>query len=305
MFYAELTVELARDVLAAGGYRVAAEGLSVEPRDQRWLARLPDGNMAWFARTSGGERFLQIERRVLRLLASRCTFRAPRVVFEAQAASFDVRVPVPGGAGPWQIYERVRDDPSAAERLGSALGTLLAEQHTRIGASDVLNWLPRQVSWPLARSWIEQRLPKVIDDQQLQRELVTTFARYEAAPVPETDRVLVHADLGPHNLAVDPSSFALRGVFDYEGAAWGDRHHDFRYLVFDFEDLTMLNAAIASYRAGGGPAIDRERVLLYNAACAICYLAFRDGAAPEERPAGRTLAEDLRWVQLAIARVSA
>src|SRR4029079_16680359 len=127
---------------------------------------------------------------------------------------------------------------------------------------------------------------------ELQRELSALFARYEALTVPQADRALVHADLGPHNLAVDPSSFMLRGVFDYGAAAWADRHHDFRYFVFDFDDFTMLNAAIASYRAAGGPAIDRERVLLYTAACAISYLAFREDAGPDERPAGRTLAED-------------
>jgi hypothetical protein len=34
----------------------------------------------------------------------------------------------------------------------------------------------------------------------------------------------------------------------------------------------------------------------------VTFLAFRAGAAPAERPAGRTLAEDLRWTRLAMAR---
>jgi hypothetical protein len=54
-----------------------------------------------------------------------------------------------------------------------------------------------------------------------------------------------------------------------------------------------------------GRTIDRQRVQLYNAACAITYLAFRDGHAPEEAWCGRTLEQDLRWSRWAIGKVLA
>jgi aminoglycoside phosphotransferase (APT) family kinase protein len=304
MVHAALTAEIARAALAGAGYRVSAEGLALELRDERWLARLPDGNLAWFPATSEGERRLQIERRVLRLIASRCTFRAPRVVFEAPDRSFDVRVPVPGAFLPWELYARLRQDDALAARIGAALGAVLAEQHTRITASDVLAWLPVRTSWPLSRSWIEERLPQVIDDRELERAANALMARYEAVQVPDANRALVHGDLGVHNIAVDPGSFALRGVFDYDGAAWADRHHDFQYMVFDFDGFALLEAASAAYQAVTGYAIDRGRVLLYNAACAISFLGFRAGTAPDQRSAGRTLEEDVRWVSKAIERVA-
>jgi hypothetical protein len=75
----------------------------------------------------------------------------------------------------------------------------------------------------------------------------------------------------------------VRGVFDYDSAAWADRHHDFRYLVFSFERE------------------DRRRIWLYNAACAASFLAFRRGVPPERKWCGRTLDEDLRWVRRALA----
>jgi hypothetical protein len=46
-------------------------------------------------------------------------------------------------------------------------------------------------------------------------------------------------------------------------------------------------------------------VLLYNAACAVTFLAFRAGIAPDTRWCGRTLAEDVRWSQHAIANALA
>ena len=126
---------------------------------------------------------------------------------------------------------------------------------------------------------------------------------YEEVSVEEADQALVHADVGFHNLAIDPESHTVNGIFDYGGAAWADRHHDFRYLVFDLERYEMLEAASSAYEAVAGRRIRRDRVLLYNAACAISYLAFRVGIKADERWCGRTLAEDLRWSNHAIAKV--
>ena len=128
---------------------------------------------------------------------------------------------------------------------------------------------------------------------------------YERVPVLEADRALVHTDVGFHNLGIDPQSHTVHGIFDYDEAAWADRHHDFRYLVFDWDRYDLLEAAVAAYEPVVGHRILRQRVLLYNAACAVTFLAYRAGTQPEERSCGRTLAEDLQWSRLAIARALA
>ena len=46
----------------------------------------------------------------------------------------------------------------------------------------------------------------------------------------------------------------VHGVFDYEGAAWADRHHDFQYLVLDMDREEVLEAALAVYE----PAVGRK-----------------------------------------------
>ena len=129
------------------------------------------------------------------------------------------------------------------------------------------------------------------------------IAAYESEPVATIDRVLAHTDVGVHNLAVAPSSLEVLGLFDYDSAACTDRHHDFRYLVLDFDDRDPFEAAVAAYEPATGRTIRRERVLLYNAACAISYLAFRAGHGPDEPWCGRTLAQDLQWSGRAIERV--
>lgn len=291
--------------LETAGLRCGPSEVQIEAREERWLVRLPGQRLAWFAASSSGLQRLRAERRVLRLLEARCSFGAPRVLFESRDEEFDVRTMVPGTVDPWAVYSEVRDDSRRSIQLGAAIGAILAEQHSRIGASDVREWLPATPSWPEPRHWILERLPGVVDDADLIARADYVMAAYESVSLEEIDRALVHTDVGFHNLGIDPKSFEVHGIFDYDGAAWADRHHDFRYLVFALDRYEMLEAATSVYEAVVGCPIRRDRVLLYNAACAISYLAYRAGTEPEERSCGRTLAEDLRWSRHAITKVLA
>src|SRR5437763_1591195 len=78
------------------------------------------------------------------------------------------------------------------------------------------------------------------------------LSAYERIVVEPADCVLRHTDVGLHNLAVDPAGDAVAGVFDYDSAAWADRHHDFRYIVFHERDDAALEAAIAIYETAVG-----------------------------------------------------
>lgn len=285
-------------MLATVGVRVAPERVQVERREERWLVRLPDHCIAWFAASTEGHRRLQTERCVLRLLEARCSFSAPRVLVEASGGAFDVRAGVPATANPWYVYRHLRTDPRLGSRIGAEVGAILAQQHTRIGAGDIAGGLPSCPGWPEASEWVRERLPRVAD-VELAARADAVLAMYEALTPSETDRVLVHADVGFHNMAIDAASLAVCGLFDYDGA---DRHHDFRYLVFDYDRDEVLEAAVAVYEPSVGCAISRARVALYNAACAISFLAHRAGRRPEERCCGRTLTEDLRWTTHAIGR---
>jgi aminoglycoside phosphotransferase (APT) family kinase protein len=269
-----LTPDLACEALMAAGLRVAPAEVTIERREGRWLVRLPAARLAWFAASAEAIQRLAIERRVLRLLEERCRFAAPRVLFEASGGDFDVRSMVPGAADPWRVYAAACAEPAVAVRLGAAIGEILAEQHTRIGAADVAGWLPHRPDWPASSSWIEARLPAVVDDAGLWADARQLLAIYEAAPTPDADRVLVHGDVGFHNLGIDPASFAVHGIFDYEEPAWADRHHDFRYLVFDLDRFDLLDAMRAVYEPVVGRAISLARVLLYNAACALTFIDF-------------------------------
>jgi hypothetical protein len=297
---AELTADEACAALGRLGLRLTPAEISVERREHRWLVRLPGERLAWFAAAPEGAIALTRERSVLRLLAERCRFTTPRILAEAADGSCDVRTMVPGAVEPWRVLAAARADTVVARKLGAAMGAILAEQHTRITAEDVAGWLPPRPSWPERAAWIRARLPRVVDDAALVADALAVIEAYEAVSVSAADRALVHGDVGFHNLAIDLASFEVHGIFDYEDPAWADRHHDFRYLVFDVGRMDLLEAARAAYEPVVGVVLSTERVLLYNAACAVTFLAYRAGSGPDERSCGRTLAEDLRWTRSAL-----
>ena len=143
----------------------------------------------------------------------------------------------------------------------------------------------------------------MIDDRGLLAEIDRALDAYDNVIVAPDDHVLVHGDLGLHNIAVDRETTEVRGVFDYDEASWADRHNDFRYLIFHHEHDHAVEAALAVYEPTLGRTLSRPRIRLYNAACAIAFLSFRRGIPPDARSCGRTLAEDLQWVRGALARL--
>ena len=303
MPFDELTPDCVIDALARVGFILSPQQVHIEARDERWVVHLPDQRLAWFAASDEGRRRLATERQVLRLLEDRCNFSAPRIQMEDPAGDFDVRLMVPGVADPWRVYTQVCNDVDLAVRIGAAVGEILAEQHLYVTEADVAGWLPTQPNWPESSQWIRERLYRVVDDPKLITDAETIISMYESVLISDADRALVHTDVGFHNLGIDPMTYSVNGISDYEGAAWADRHHDFRYLVFDFDRYELFDAALSVYEPAVGYRIERKRVLLYNAACAIMFLAYRADTPPQERSCGRTLAEDLGWTKHAIVQV--
>lgn len=305
MWIEALTRELACDYLRQGGLSVEPDELQLEARECRWVLHLPANQMSWFAMTKEGHRRLCTERKVLKLLETKCSFAAPRVVYESHDGLFDVRTKVPGLVHPQAIFNRLRQDLALAAQTGAAIAHILVEQHSQITAQDIVGWLPEMVEWPLSSAQIRQQVPQVMNDSALINQIEKLLNQYDSLLVPSNDRVLIHTDIGFHNLAFDPQTFEVRGIFDYDGTAWGDRHHDFRYLLFGKDVSAMLEAALAVYEPALNRRLSRRRIYLYNAVCAFSYLAYRMGTAPEENSCGRTLAQDMDWCLWVIATLKA
>src|ERR1700722_10655577 len=247
--------------LRLAGIAVDVPRLRVESRNGRILVHLDDDRIAWFPEEAEGSVALEKDRRVLRLVERYCSFPAPRILYE-DAEGWDVRSMVPGVAAT-DFLTQVRTDPDGARRTGAALGRILAEQHTRVPASE-LEWLPRIPSWP--QSAAVANLSKVMQDTRLLARINRALERWKESTPEVSDAVLIHGDLGPWNLAVRAATGEVQGVVDYGDAVFGDRHQDFKYMQFHrAEEQVMLEAAIKSYEEATRMTLDRGRIRFFNA----------------------------------------
>ena len=203
-----LTPAIACARLEQLGLRLAPDDLQIDAREERWVVHLPKQRVAWFAASAEGLRRLALERRVLRLLEARCTFSAPRVLLEDPSGEVDVRAMVPGVSAPWRVYAEACKSRALAASLGAAIGAILAEQHARIGAGDVAGWLPRRAGLAAAAGVGARAPARVVDYPALLADADALMEAYEATPVAEADRALVHTDVGFHNLGIDRSPSA-------------------------------------------------------------------------------------------------
>lgn len=299
--FLSLTADDVCRVLGHAGVIVASQDITVELREERWLAHLPGDRVAWFPRSEAGRLRLANERATLKAIARRCTFRVPRILHEGDG--WDLRGIVPGIIDPWPILARLKQDHALAGRIGDITAALLIEQHTQIKREDLAPALPSAPSWPPPRAWVIERLPSVTDDGALIARIGALFDEHAEIKVKSEDYVLVHCDLGLHNRAYDPETLLPRGVFDYDDAAWADRHIDFRYCILDIPGEPLLAAALTGYERALGLNLDRRRIFLHNALCAAGFLANRSGVSPETNWCGRTLAGDLEWTINALGRL--
>ena len=287
--YPHLVSATAKIHLCEAGIDVPDGDPEIELRDERWMVHLPGGMMAIFAATDAGAERIRREGELLRLLERHVSFRAPRVVTPISQTSCEVRRKVEGMVGFWSVFRRALDDSGLSRRIGHSIAELLAELHSALPLDTVRELLPIRTSWPPHSNWIREHIPQVTNDRTLIDKIDALLEIYGALDITDCDRVPVHGDVGLHNLVFQPDTLEVAGIFDFDSAAFTDRHFDLRYLELHPEQPAMLEAAIATYETNTGRTLSRQRILLHNAASAVGFLAYRVGHAPDERWCGRTL----------------
>ena len=121
----DLTPEIACEALRAAGLFCSPDETRIVAREERWAVELPGERLASFPASQSASRRLAVERRVLRLLAERCSFRVPRTLLVSESG-FEVRQMVAGRCDPWGLFERCKRDSGLARRVGRSLGAILA-----------------------------------------------------------------------------------------------------------------------------------------------------------------------------------
>jgi aminoglycoside phosphotransferase (APT) family kinase protein len=288
---------VARALADALGEPVAADALAW--REWRWIAELPGERVAHLPPDDASAVRLARERRLLALIAPRVDFAVPRPLGPLDAP-LDLRARVPGVSGPAGLAAHFRAiaDPARAARLADDFARIAAGLHQALSAAELAALGPAPApAWPMAAARLAALAPSLPGD--LAARASEVVARYGGIEVAPADHALVHGDLGSHNFGFDDAG-GVTGLFDFEEAAAGDRHRDFRYLPSYGEPAFPLALAAYATRTGFVPSL--ERVCLYHAATALSYLAWRaDDPADHDRRSGRDGEQALAWADLAVS----
>jgi hypothetical protein len=137
-FVANLTAHVACEALRSADVTCSPKDVVLLARDERWALSLPGERIAWFPASELGNRRLDVERRVLRLVAQRCSYQVPRILLVSDRG-FDLRQMVSGQCDPWGLFHRCQTDLNLAQKIGRSIGSILAEQHIKIHQADVVD----------------------------------------------------------------------------------------------------------------------------------------------------------------------
>jgi aminoglycoside phosphotransferase (APT) family kinase protein len=270
----------------------------------RWVAHLSDQRIACVVDTANARQRLARERQLCHLLADRVHFGVPRVEWVDPHGNWDIRLKVPGEAGLTLTYtkhhQRILDEPAMAQRTGQRIGQILGELHSVITPEEARQLAPSEP--PLATSIERTRVNMAIgiDATALKAQVQEVFARFDALEIGDDEVVLVHGDLGSHNVAFEPETSEVLGVYDFDAIACVDRHWDFKYL--HSYTPSFRQEVLEAYCRHTGIIPDPQRITLYHALTALAYLAWRvDAPEAHDRLSGRDKAGAYRWVRQAVA----
>ncbi|MER7278652.1 aminoglycoside phosphotransferase family protein [Dactylosporangium sp. NPDC000244] len=189
---------------------------------------------------------------------------------------------------PFLVLERVigidleqRDASSAAAgRAYADVGGQLAALHRlRPGDAPDLAALPVEDASPSPWELVPELAAAGSIDRDSARWLTDWFTRLSQHVPSDPGQVLVHGDIAPQNLIVDPRTGELAGIVDWGDAMWADPAAEFAKIP-----LSEIGPMVEAYRAAAEPADGawEARLLWYHLHWALGRL--RD---PAPRPGRR------------------
>ncbi|UCD45317.1 MAG: aminoglycoside phosphotransferase family protein [Candidatus Bathyarchaeota archaeon] len=226
-----------------------------------YIFRFPDRSLF----NEEGLRLIMRENEVLELLRPHLTVEIPRFLFLSE----DPETPFVGyrkipGVSLSRCFEGASREQrrSIAEWLGGFLTELhsdrvLAEFMERFPSDFTLDWYRRY--WERWLHEIREKVFPVLNPQQRgwASELVEGF-------IGDSDNFLftprvVHGDFDTSNVLVDPGSYDVTGVIDFEEARIWDPAAD---LLFFWEGESFIEDLLNSYSLPLGPNLDERRTFL-------------------------------------------
>ena len=259
--------------------------MSLQPpfvwREWRWVALLPD-RVIFTAKDADAWRRLELEAEVITRWRAALGSCVPSVTMRDALKRTQIRERVEGLVGrdvehlvfgtrreltDADRYQETCPLSTAGSRLAGDLGRTLAKLHRALTVHEAIAMgLGR--SAPRLGDAIEDTLRRHVKSPLLEQALASARSWLSTRT---SDDVVVHGDPHLHNLAVDPTTGALRGLFDFDEIAIADRARDLSYL--HSSGLPFARAALRAY-AEIGPPVDEDAVGRYHVVLALDHFNF-------------------------------
>lgn len=244
-----------------------------------------DGAILRFGRTPRASARLRQEISVIAYLKPRVTMSLPQMQLVEGPEPFTLHRAIPGDRLDGETYRAldIGRRNAIALRLAGFLGELHVLPLPRLMSAGAMAVEP--LTGPA--SLLAEALPYV--PRKLQPYLRRSLKAMRNLRIEGDELVFGHFGTHGDNLAIDPQTGLLNGVFDFSRAGFGARHRDFAYLTLI--DLDLAHRVIDRYEDLTGRRIQRDTVMLYGLALTLMqFLSAGNGVTPE---AQRALADRL------------
>ncbi|MEO8245167.1 MAG: aminoglycoside phosphotransferase family protein, partial [bacterium] len=214
---------------------------------------------------------LQREAGLLHLLKGRLTLSVPDMVLHQGPPVFSAHPKLPGAHLLAGTYANVSEAGKA--RLAEVLGQFYAELHAiPVAQARLAGALPIG-RWRSAADIERLALPLLPPKIRMAAEVA--LADYAGMSGDQT----IYGFFDGHgwNMAFDPQSEVLNGIYDFADSGIGDLHQDFVYGNFIDADLTRRT--VAAYQRRTGRDLDHRRIWLLTAVLRLSELAATVGDA--------------------------
>jgi len=215
----------------------SGQDLRLEFRSWRWVAHLPDDLIAYAAVSEEGVARLSRARTILDTLTERVSFSVPLVEHVSADGSVQLCRMVPGIQLGGDGRERRFAQSPLGPRLASDLGSAFAELYAAMRPSEAASLgVPRGDFVAFGRG-LDRRLSNYDLEPAVRHGLDIVLNACRGVAPRHADLAFTHCDPWGGNFAVNPTTGALNGLFDFDDANIDDRNTDLRYLFSFGEDF--------------------------------------------------------------------
>jgi aminoglycoside phosphotransferase len=244
----------------------ASEGINLEWRTWRWVGQVADDLIVFIPPSKEAGRRLSIEADLLDLVGRRTALHLPQVLYRHPDTGMQVRRKVPGvqiPPGEEPMFGVTANGLTLAKELGEAIADLHSSITQKEGLAIGLSAVePCRFSADLV-AMLQAETAGTAQIDALQQLL--TVHRNE--PPSKADGVVVHGDIWRGNMAIDPTTERLIGLFDFDDCGLADRHFDLRYAHSFGEDFAAR--CFAAYSVRSGTVVSARRTAMYHAISAF------------------------------------